>query len=272
MHYKAMIIDKNAVKQSFSKAAKSYDQYALFQRDTGDFLLQLAKLHSNSCKNILDLGCGTGYFSKQLNDWQQSHYYQLSADALTCFDLSPFMLQETDKRGLTYHQSVEGDIDKLPFVNDSFDLIFSNLVLQWSEDLSEALSQAKQTLKKSGVICFSTLLDGSLTELKSAWQAVDNNQHINTFLNESEIKSAVECAGFREFKIFTKTYSYFFPDVIAVMKSLKGIGANHVHHGQQSNTLGKKGLQQLSEAYKPFSNKQGLRLSYQVCYVVAINN
>lgn len=268
-----MKIDKNAVKSSFSRAAQHYDEYALFQRDTGNELLQLVKNSSERCQDILDLGCGTGYFSKLLNQWQHQPSEAQTNSTLTCLDISPEMLQQTRLRGLKQSATVEGDIDAIPFQNDQFDLIYSNLVLQWSDDLSHALAQSKKCLKAQGVIAFSTLLDGSLKELKQAWQEVDDLPHINQFSTIDAVNSALAEAGFTQFDLICKTHSYAFPDLISVMKSLKGIGANHIHERDKAPVINRNTLQQLTTAYQPYTDQSGqLMLSYQVCYVIAVNS
>ena len=57
--------NKHAIASSFGKAADTYDKHAAFQRDVGHRLLD--KLPKNlTGLRVLDLGCGTGYFSQLL--------------------------------------------------------------------------------------------------------------------------------------------------------------------------------------------------------------
>ena len=263
-------IDKAAVKASFSKAAPQYDFFADLQRDIGHQMMSLLCLPTTNI-NALDLGCGTGYFSCLLSDLER-------VSGLTCFDLSPEMLVQV-KHKQRQHQLldscclVQGDIDHLPFIGRQFDLIFSNLVLQWSEDLTLCLKQLESVLNPHGIVCFSTLLTGSLFELQQAWQNVDDNKHINQFMSEQQIKKALKAANFNNVKLTTETRVKRYPDLLSVMKALKGIGANHVHGSQQSSLSGKQLLEKLDQGYQPFIDKNGMYcLSYQVCYVIAESN
>ena len=76
-------VDKQAVAQRFSKAAQSYDQYALLQKEVGRNLLSL--IPDEKYGNGLDLGCGSGFF---LPDLQQLCNYLLA------LDISPGMLKQ----------------------------------------------------------------------------------------------------------------------------------------------------------------------------------
>lgn len=257
------VINKKAVQASFSKAANHYDQFADFQREVGYHLISLMPNTAKDVNSILDLGCGTGYFSALFNiENKQAH--------LTCFDLSSEMLKKTTERGLTRSEFVQGDIDSLPFTTNQFDLVFSNLVLQWSEQLDNCLGNIKIALNKQGQLCFSTLLNGSLNELQQAWKTIDNNHHINDFLTKEKVKDAVQHSGFTNVCITTKTHVKKYTSVIEVMKALKGIGANHVHNGQKNRTMGRQLLSELDKGYSPFIDNNGLyNLSYEVCYVIA---
>jgi malonyl-CoA O-methyltransferase len=259
-------MDKKAIQASFSKAAAHYDQFADLQREIGQYLLSLIKMKANNVSviSILDLGCGTGYFSAELirsaNQCAQ----------LTCFDLSPEMVHQATQRNLPSCSYVIGDIDALPFTAKNFDLIFSNLVLQWSEQLQDALIQIKQTLNDNGELYFSTLLDGSLFELQQAWKQVDDKVHVNQFLTEQKVQEALQNAGFRDFTLTTETRIKKYTNVLAVMKALKGIGANHVHSRCKTQIVDKQLLKQLEQGYLVNIDNEGLyNLSYQVCYVTA---
>ena len=59
--------DKRQVAASFSRAAASYDSVAELQRDVGSELL--SRLPDDFVPaRWLDLGCGTGYFSRALGE------------------------------------------------------------------------------------------------------------------------------------------------------------------------------------------------------------
>ncbi|WP_022941101.1 malonyl-ACP O-methyltransferase BioC [Psychromonas hadalis] len=255
-------IDKQAVADSFSKAAHHYDQFAQLQRDIGEQLL--TSVPNKNYSMIVDLGCGTGYFSEKLA-------HQFPRGVLTCFDLSEAMLKQVKKRNINKVTFQQGDIDQLPFTENSIDLIYSNLVVQWSDDLAECLQQIKNSLKKGGRGYLSTLLGGTLHELTQAWKTVDKNPHTNQFLSLEKIQAILKQLSVDSVILKTETRTLHYKNVIEVMRALKGIGANHVHEHQTQAISGRKLLKQLEVGYLPFTNKQGLlTLTYQVCYIEII--
>ncbi|HEY5715193.1 MAG TPA: malonyl-ACP O-methyltransferase BioC [Psychromonas sp.] len=255
-------IDKIAVAHSFSKAAAHYDQFAQLQRDIGDKLF--SALADKQAEKGLDLGCGTGYFSEKL-------VKQNKVTSLICLDLSAGMLQFLqNNRSLTV-SCVQGDMDLLPFSDNQFSSIFSNLAMQWSSDLKKVLTQLKRTLQTGGELNFSTLLAGSLTELSDAWQAVDQHPHINTFLTLSNIETMLAQVGFTSVTIQRETITLYYHNVRAVMRDLKGIGANQVHGHKQHKLQGRSLINKLEQGYAQYKTPSGLLpLSYQVCYIKAI--
>lgn len=74
------------VAHAFSAAAASYDSEALLQREVGHQLLQLLPA-SFTATRWLDLGCGTGYFCRQL----QNRHPQAQGLAV---DIAPGMLRQ----------------------------------------------------------------------------------------------------------------------------------------------------------------------------------
>ncbi|MDF2152499.1 malonyl-ACP O-methyltransferase BioC [Vibrio sp. CAU 1672] len=251
--------DKAAIASSFGKAAQSYDQHAAFQRDVGERLL--ARLPQDLSGNtILDLGCGTGYCSAAL---------RARGAQVVCGDISQAMLDKAQERcgttGMLYRIA---DAEKLPFADNSFDYVFSNLALQWCADLSVALNEMRRVVKPGGRVLFTTLLDGSLAELRRAWGKIDAYQHVNNFITHNQVKIALAQARCHGHQLDLNTITVWYESAFKVMRDLKGIGANHVS-GRSQGLTSRRVLLQVEREYQTFKNNQGLLpASYQVCFGV----
>ncbi len=253
---KKPVQDKSAIAQAFGKAAESYDKHAEFQRDVGQRLLDKLPQDLTGLA-VLDLGCGTGYFSYELAK---------RGAKLTCADLSQAMLQQAEVRcGSMVSDYRQADAECLPFDDDSFDVVFSSLALQWCDDLSVPLREIKRVTKSSGHCVFSTLIKGSLFELSQAWSKIDTHQHVNEFICINQVKIALAQSYCLKHQLDLPSITVWYDTAFELMRDLKGIGANHVS-GRSHGLTSRKVLQQVEHEYREFQNQQGLLpATYQVC-------
>ncbi|NOJ22574.1 malonyl-ACP O-methyltransferase BioC [Vibrio coralliilyticus] len=248
--------DKTAIAEAFGKAANTYDSHAAFQRMVGErLLIQLPEDLSN--KTVLDLGCGTGYFSEKLRQ---------RGALVICCDLSQQMLNKAEERcgsaGMRYQL---GDAEALPLPTASVDYVFSSLALQWCQDLSRPLREMRRVVKPAGQVYFSTLLEGSLEELKCAWRQIDAYQHVNDFISTNQVKIALAQSGCQSHHLDLPTMKVWYDTAFSLMRDLKGIGANHVS-GRSHGLTSLRTLIEVERAYQTFKNHQGLLpATYQVC-------
>jgi malonyl-CoA O-methyltransferase len=248
------VIPKQAVAKSFSDAANDYDQFARFQHELAKALIEMCPPEQK--QHILDLGCGTGYCLPLL----KQQYDQAS---LLGADIAPGMLAFAQQQHPEFQYAV-ADAENLPFTQGQFDLIFSNLAVQWCDDFSQVLSQAYKCLKPGGHLVLSTLADGTLTELKQAWSQVDQHQHVNQFDAEQDLKSMIESSAFNieQFNI-TTLYDYH-KDVRGLTDSLKRIGAHNITDGRAKGLTSPRAVKQFMQAMENHRQSSGLPASYRV--------
>ncbi|MFC0229488.1 malonyl-ACP O-methyltransferase BioC [Serratia aquatilis] len=227
-------VNKKAVASAFSRAAASYDSVAVLQREVGEHLLGMGMHHPG--KTVLDAGCGTGYFSRR---WREL------GKQVTALDLAAGMLAFACQQQAANHYLL-ADIENIPLPSASVDISFSSLALQWCSDLPRALAELHRVTLPGGLILFSTLAEGTLHELGDAWQQVDGERHVNAFLPLTQIANA--CHSYRHhMESAWQTLTY--PDVMTLMRSLKGIGATHLHQGREAGLLSRQRLAALQAAY-----------------------
>ena len=251
-----MLPNKLAIAHSFSKAAAHYDQSAILQRYLGYQLLDElpSSLHDNSV--VLDLGCGTGYFLNLLN-------MQYPSASVIGLDLSEGMLQHV-KQQLHENSLVLGDAEQLPIKDNSVDIIFSNLTLQWCHQFSHVLAEVYRILKPQGTFLFTTLCDGSLFELKRSWQSVDDDIHVNHFLSSEIYQQLIGDSAFVVKQLKQVAEVTYHQTVYDIMKSLKGIGAKNMNPTMSKGLTGYKKLNRVVHAYEHFREAAGLPTTYQV--------
>lgn len=244
-------VNKPAVAAAFSRAAHSYDAAADLQRRVGERLMALAAIPPQA--RVLDAGCGTGHFSR---------CWRAAGHEVWALDLAPGMVQQAQALD-SADRYLTGDIEALPLPDAVVDVAFSSLAVQWCDALPAALAELYRVTRPGGVILFSTLAAGSLSELAQAWQQIDGGTHTNRFLPVEQIADA--CRPYRHELGFSTEVARF-EDVRALMRSLKGIGATHLHEGRNAGLTGR---QQLAQLEASFPRRDGLcPLSYQLVYGV----
>ncbi|MBD2812106.1 malonyl-ACP O-methyltransferase BioC [Xenorhabdus sp. Vera] len=245
-------VNKQAIAGAFGRAASKYDTVAKLQQQTGEYLMELAQTE-NIGTQVLDAGCGTGFFSAR---WTQQ------GKQVIALDLASGMLSHAQEQQVADYY-LQGDIEHLGLADNSIDICFSNLAVQWCNDLPHALREFYRVTRSGGLIVFSTLVQGSLHELETAWKLVDDYRHINQFLPLRTITQA--CQPYRH-KIISRQYCQYYPQLLPLLNSLKGIGATHLHHGCQQGLMTRKRLNTLAEVYPRHNGDYPL--SYQIAFGV----
>ncbi len=248
---------KLAIADSFSKAAISYDQSAELQRTIGKNLLNRLP-DAFQANSILDLGCGTGHFTQQLNK-------NFPQAALFGLDLAEGMLKQA-QQSVKIHSWIAGDAEQLPIKDNSIDLVFSNLALQWCHDFSAVLDEVYRVLTPQGIFLFTSLCDGTLRELKQSWQAVDSYIHVNSFINYQHYQQLIHDSSFIIENSQCIAETSYYPNLKLLMSDLKGIGAHNINPQRHKGLTTRQQLNTLVNAYENFRTMQGLPATYQVIY------
>ncbi|MDA1107288.1 MAG: malonyl-ACP O-methyltransferase BioC [Proteobacteria bacterium] len=259
-------LDKRLLQSAFNRAARGYDDAALLQREVGMRMLERLDLMRLNPALIVDAGAGTGLHTRAL----ARRYKNATVLAL---DIAVDMLREAQRQTLFWHRWFDrrrpfvcGDIDALPLRDASVDMIFSNLTLQWCNDPDRTLGELRRVLKPGGLLMFSTFGPDTLKELRASWAHVDEHNHVNAFLDMHDVGDALVRARFVSPVMDVERYTLTYPDVYALMRDLKAIGAHNVTAGRAHGLTGKGRLRALSEAYDIWRQDGVLPASYEVVY------
>lgn len=244
-------INVNKVRQAFSGATSSYDSHAELQREIGRRLLAHLDFTKITPTSILDIGCGTGFFTRLLAD-------KYKKANLCAADISSTMVQHTRKassrrwpwQGTNFH--AVSNAMHLPFKDSSFDLVTSNLAMQWVPDPEKMMREMRRVLAPGGLILFSTFGRRTLVELKQTLAQI-NTGHASSVLPFPDVMSlgnslsnlAVE-APVTDADLFTLTYQ----DSMGLVRELKGIGASAAAiQGRKGGLYGRALLRDIETHY-----------------------
>jgi malonyl-CoA O-methyltransferase len=256
-------IDKARVRASFNRAAQTYDAAAVLQKLVRDEMFDRLDLIKLSPKKVLDAGCGTGHASFSL----QKRFRLAQVFSL---DLALGMLEKTYKEQPLFSKLfgqkrlICADIENLPVASDSMDLVWSNLALQWCNDLDKSFTEISRVLKPNSLFIFSTFGPDTLKELRAA--SNNGSTHVSRFIDMHDIGDALTRNGFNAPVLDVERYTLTYDDVKGVMADLKAIGAHNATQGRSRGLAGKGFLSNLMAKYEQFRVDGKLPATFEVIY------
>lgn len=244
------------IASQFSKAAAQYELFSRLQQEVGLALLE----KSPKANTILDIGCGTAFLASALREKNPEAL-------LISLDISEAMLQQAAAKNKS--SLLCANMENLPLESHAFELVFSNMSLQWSSNLAHNLHEIHRALKPGGNCLFSIPGPLTLIELKRSWQQVDHHAHVNDFCSQLLLQQQLLAAGFNPIKLETKHYTLEYASVLELMKHLKTTGTDCVIH-QSTFLTGKYKFSKMVEAYEHYRQKNGLiPCTYEIIFVEA---
>jgi ubiquinone/menaquinone biosynthesis C-methylase UbiE len=123
-----------------------YQSHGKARYELEPYIIDFANFHEGKDKDVLEIGVGMG---ADHIEWAKS-----KPKSLTGVDLTPKAVDHTKKRlsvyGLTSDVKV-ADAEKLPFDDDSFDLVYSWGVLHHSPNTPQAINEVYRVLRPGGI-------------------------------------------------------------------------------------------------------------------------
>lgn len=259
--------NKARIAQQFSRAASTYNMAADVQLDIAfDAMAHL----TSGYKYALDIGCGTGRISQHL---------AAKCDKLIAMDLAFGMLDYAQQDSLANNPAinwVQGDADSLPLADNSVDLVFSSMVLQWADEPQKVMAEISRVMAVKSTAVLAIMCEGSFEQLNESWQNIDDQRHVNHFANADTWLAAAVSHGL-QVKMQQKQYLTWHANIRQLLASIKSIGANVLLSAQNTNErlklnnkplLNRHTLQHLEDYYQQkFAKNMQLPLTYQVCFL-----
>jgi arsenite methyltransferase len=148
---------------------------------------------------VLDLGSGAG------NDCFVARAIVGDAGKVTGLDFTDEMVDKARannlKLGFTNVEFIKGDIEKMPFPDDSFDVVISNCVLNLVPDKEKAFSEIYRVLRKGGHFCVSDIVIEGILPEKIRMAAEMYAGCVSGAVQKDEYISIIRTAGFENIQI-----------------------------------------------------------------------
>ncbi len=254
-------VDAMKTQESFNKSALLYDDVSELQQEIGEKLFDRLDFIHIEPTAVLDVGAGTGVPAMKLMK-------RYSSAKVIAVDISQQMLQVARDKTPFYRKMkcLCCDMHSLAVANESIDLIYSNVAIQWSGDLKLVFNEFKRVLRPGGLLIFTTFGPDTLIELKNAWASVDNYTHVNSFADENSIIQLLQQTGYVDITVDSNHMHLAYTDVCSLMKDLKNLGANNKTQGRPRGMMGKNKFKKMLLEYEKLRRYDTLPATYDVIY------
>jgi malonyl-CoA O-methyltransferase len=261
------LIDKREVRRAFSRAAGSYDAAAVVQREVCMRMLEHLDYVRLQPRRILDAGSGTGWGGRQLNErYPQAELVELDI-ALGMLEAARGTSSWWQKLfGGARQRFVCADIEAMPLAAQSVEMVWSNLALQWCNELPQTFRELHRVLQPEGLLIFSTFGPDTLKELRVAFDGVDGYNHVNRFVDMHDIGDMLVAAGFADPVMEMEKLTLTYDDVRAVMQDLRSIGAHNATAGRAQGLTGKTRWTRIAQNYDTLRRDGKLPATFEVIY------
>ena len=256
-------INTSQMISAFNRAAPQYEAEARLQQEIANRLIERLQTLPLKPQRIVDLGCGTGKLTRQL----QKQYPKADILAL---DIATNMLQTARQqapRWFSHQYFCCADAHRLPLADNSVDLLVSNLMLQWCGDYKQVFAEFARVLKPEGRLLFSTFGPDTLKELRASWAQVDEHPHVNEFYDLHVLGDALLAAGLLHPVMDIDWLTMTFAEPASAMRHLQKIGAHNVLKQRQRGLMGKDKYRKVIEKYEQYRQEDGrIPATYEVTY------
>lgn len=244
------MINKDLVKFRFQKSIDTYDNSAVIQKEMAHSLIEkILDNCGNSFDKVFEFGVGTGFLSK--NMLNRISFKEYCANDI--IEESEFCI----KNIINDVKFFAGDIEKIE-LDEKFNLVVSNAVMQWIVDTDELLLKIRNNLVQDGWFAFTTFGEQNYKEIKETTGVALN------YLKSETLKE--KCSHNFEIVYFEENLqTLYFNTPLDVLKHIKYSGTNGIK--TLNWTVSK--LKSFEEYYKKcFSAGERVSLTYNPVFVI----
>ena len=249
---------KHTVERNFSRHARRYDAHDATQKAIGANLVE--RLGSRPFESILDLGCGTGNYTRLLHE-------KYPAARVKAVDLSPAMVEEArHKLAAQGTEFIVADAETATF-DAPCNLITSNACFHWFANLDTTLDKCADALTEEGLLAFSALGPRTFWELGECLDTVlPTHQPLSarSFVDKPALEAVLR-RHFAWVSVDVETVVEKYPSLLQLLNTIKYTGTRG--SGLEGVAMTKTLLHALEEAYR--RRVGSVTATYEVFYCLA---
>ena len=249
------------VRRRFDRAADTFDDFDFVHAVTRAGLMTRLEPMLVEARSVVDLGCATGSACKALaKKFRGAH--------IVAVDQSAGMLKKAGAKQPWFSKFslVQANAASLPFADQSVDVVFCNQLLPWVEDFGAVFTEVARVLRKDGLFLFASLGPDSFSELRRAWQSVDDGQHVHLFPDMHDIGDAAVRAGMHDPVLDVDRLSVTYGDAAALFRDLDGCAARNCLSGRSAAMTGKRRFAAMAAELQLAGHDDRIELDLELVY------
>ena len=271
-------VDPRIVRRAFGRAVATYDQAAVLEREVAARMAQRLDYIRLAPLAILDAGCGTGEAMGELAARYPAARI-VGVDAVLPMTLAARLrmrrarsmlkrlvaplMPRIEEAAPTF---VCADVHALPLRGVAFDMIWSNLALQWANDPPRVFAEFRRVLKIGGLLTFTTLGPDTLRELRAAFAHADGNTHTNRFIDMHDLGDMLVDAGFADPVMDMEHVTMTYAEPRALLAELKAVGAVNATRGRPRGLMGRARWQRMLAALERTRRDGRVPATFEIVY------
>jgi len=278
------LFDHRQVRRAFSRAAHHYDDAAALQREVGARLLESLDYYDERAlreaqggkprapQRVLDIGCGPGHAAVQMQQrWPKAQVIALDLALPMAREardnarqMRPAVSNPVSRLLASRPQPLCADARALPLADGSVDVLFSNLCLQWVEDLPAVFAGFRRVLRPDGLMVLSTFGPDTLWELREAFGHADSAPHVSPFASIAQFGDALIAAGFKDPVLDRDEFHMQHDSLADLMRELRTLGATNALSTRRRSLTGRARFARAGQAYEPMRRDGKLPATWEV--------
>jgi len=263
-----IVFNRQSVRQHRNRAATNLRDHDFLFRETAARLVDRLNDVTRTFRVALDLGCHGGEVAAALDDIG-------GPETLVQCDLSAKMAYLARRERSSV--AVCADEELLPFGEQTFDLVLSNLSLHWVNDLPGALAQARRSLKPDGLFLGALLGGDTLHELRHALNTAEIevegglSPRLSPFADVRDVGNLLSRAGFSLPVADRETITVSYPDALKLMSDLRGMGETNANVLRRGEFSRRTTLLRAAEIYhQAFGDENGrIPATFEILFLTA---
>ena len=267
-------LDTALLRSRFDRAAPSYADAAVVQREVGNRLLERFDVMRIAPASILDVGCGPGVHTAALAArFPEAVVTAVDhAPAMVALAVPPAIGLLARLTGLSKRPRIRGlvsDMQALPLPREYADVVWSNFALQWANDLPALFAEWNRVLKIGGVMMFTAPGPDTLNELRRALNLAGEmaDSRVQRFTDLHDIGDMLIHAGFADPVMDMEVITLEYANASALWRDLKAQGATNAMQTRPRGLLTPRKLRAIKSALDSARKPDGLiRISVEVIY------